>query len=80
MTKMCRKCLLNETGDDLYRTVMEYVASIPLEDRAPDEEYNRRLEFCKACGNLSNGMCSLCGCFVEVRAAKIKQNCVKDLW
>jgi len=78
---LCRKCLLEELqGDDLYRSVMEYIASIPLAEKAPEDEYQRRLKFCKACDCLSNGMCSLCGCFVEVRAAKVKQSCVKDLW
>ena len=77
----CRRCLLKEgQGDDLYRSVMEYVESIPAEEKASQREYKRRLEVCKTCGHLTNGMCRLCGCFVEVRAAKISQRCAKDFW
>jgi len=77
----CRRCLLREgQGEELYRSVMEYVAAISPEERTADEEYNRRLDFCKACDHLTNGMCALCGCFVEVRAAKSNQCCAKGFW
>ena len=77
----CRKCLLKEgQGEDLYRSVMEYVESIPLEEKVSEEEYDRRLKICKTCDYLTNGMCALCGCFVEVRAVKISQRCAKDFW
>ena len=45
--------------------------------RELDGTYAHRLELCKACGHLVNGMCELCGCFVEVRAAKINQHCAE---
>ena len=78
MDKPCR-CLLPQ-GEELYRSVMEYVDSIPLAERVLDEEYERRLGICKTCRHLSNGMCALCGCFVEVRAAKLNQGCADNLW
>jgi len=80
MTPLCRKCLLVESGDELYRTILEYVAAIPLNEKTPEEEYITRLEICKACDNLTNGMCILCGCYVELRAAKKIQRCVKYDW
>jgi len=67
-------------GEDLYRSVMEYISAIPLEEKAPKEEYKRRLGMCKVCDYLTNGMCALCGCFVEIRAAKVNQRCAKDFW
>ena len=81
--KPCRKCLLSETDETaFFKHVQEYVDSIPPEQKAPQKEYKRRLELCKACNHLTNGMCALCGCYVEVRAAKAEQHCVSspDIW
>ncbi len=38
-------------------------------------EYDARLELCKECEKLIGGMCRVCGCFVEVRAAKKSVHC-----
>ncbi|MCL2420981.1 MAG: DUF6171 family protein [Defluviitaleaceae bacterium] len=78
---LCRRCLLKESqGGDLYRSIMEYIDAIPLEEKSCIEAYNQRLEICKICDHLTNGMCALCGCFVEVRAAKSNQRCAGDFW
>ena len=70
----CRRCLLNEMSPEGYfRSIYEYIESIPAEDKTPDSEYRRRLELCKECPSLLNGLCRECGCFVEVRAAKRRQ-------
>ena len=50
---------------------------LPPQWKADQETYAHRLALCKACGHLVNGMCELCGCFVEVRAAKINQHCAE---
>ena len=77
-SQYCRKCLLNELDDrKLFEYVTDYIANLPEESKTPSDEYNRRLAICKACNHLVNGMCALCGCFVEVRAAKINQYCAK---
>ena len=41
----------------------------------PEAEYRRRLALCKGCGELANGICAQCGCFVELRAAKRQNRC-----
>jgi len=81
MTKPCHKCLLGENSD-IGKHIQEYVLSIPAEEKVTDTEYQRRLDICKNCSHLLDGMCILCGCYVEVRAAKAKQHCVKsvDVW
>ncbi|MCL2033612.1 MAG: DUF6171 family protein [Oscillospiraceae bacterium] len=80
MRKECR-CLLKELSDeDYFRNIYEYIALIPQEQKTPDGEYTARLENCKSCSNLTNGMCRLCGCFVETRAAKVHQYCPKGIW
>ncbi len=72
----CRRCLLSEIDrDGVYKTVLEYLASLDDAVRCGADEYASRLRICRACDRLSDGMCSLCGCFVEVRAAKKMQTC-----
>lgn len=73
---ICRRCLLRDLDDASYaRTVEEYIAAIPSGQKAPAEEYEKRLSLCRQCDRLVSGMCSLCGCFVEARAAKSSQHC-----
>ena len=78
---LCKKCLLREAqGEEMYQSIMEYVKTIPPEEKASEAEYQRRLEICQKCERLTNGLCALCGCFVEVRAAKARMYCANDLW
>lgn len=73
--RVCRQCLLREVSEDAFQNVYEYIASLDEAVRTPEEEYARRLDTCRACGELLSGMCRLCGCFVEVRAAKRALSC-----
>ena len=82
-SKPCRKCLLSEMNETaFFETVQQYIDSIPPHEKTPKDEYLRRLVLCKNCEYLTNGMCVLCGCYVEVRAAKAWQHCVngKGVW
>ena len=75
-TRYCRRCLLKDIDKDAYfANVYEYIASLSEDVRTPQEEYKKRLAQCKTCDSLVNGMCSQCGCFVEVRAAKKISRC-----
>ncbi|WMJ85856.1 DUF6171 family protein [Anaerocolumna sp. MB42-C2] len=72
----CERCLLRELSDrDYVKTVSGYISHIPKELRTPEETYKYRLEQCKKCQYLLNGLCRLCGCFVEIRAAVITNYC-----
>ena len=72
----CRKCLLSELSDQsLYEQVRKTIAAIPEEQRCSDREYRRRLEICRQCDALLSGMCRECGCYAEVRAARIGARC-----
>ena len=53
--------------------MQEYISNIDMHIRTGEKEYKSRLDICKQCDNLVNGMCKICGCFVEVRAA-VKNN------
>jgi hypothetical protein len=48
---------------------------LPDGERADAAEYARRLALCTACANLNRGTCAMCGCYVEIRAAKRAMRC-----
>lgn len=73
---VCKRCLLADIDvDGLYKKVSELVELIPEDIRASDELYHKRLEICRTCQSLENGICRECGCFVELRAATRKNYC-----
>jgi hypothetical protein len=79
----CKKCLVKDMPEEAYfKNLYEYIDSIDKDFKVSDEEYERRLELCKLCDNLLNGMCRKCGCFVELRAAMKTKNCpdTNKLW
>ncbi len=74
--KICRKCLLGDLDeDDFIRAMKERIAEYPADKRTEESEYRRRLEICRGCEHLGNGMCALCGCYVELRAIKRQSFC-----
>ena len=79
----CKKCLFAELDPEgIYASITERLALLPDEAKVPDEEYRRRLGICRSCSRLSSGTCTVCGCFVELRAAKKALSCPHedDLW
>lgn len=83
MKKPCRKCLLAEMDFDEYtQSLLDYIKSVPSDKRADEKLYRKRLEICRSCDELANGICAKCGCFVELRALKPNSYCAseKKLW
>lgn len=83
MKKPCLKCLLADMELDEYtQKVLDYARNLPEFERADDATYNHRLELCRQCNELANGICAKCGCFVELRAAKKNAYCASEnkLW
>lgn len=75
--KHCRRCLLRDMTDenDYYQSVIFYRSTMPQKKRTPDNEFEARLATCRECDSLENGTCRQCGCFVEIRAARIDMHC-----
>lgn len=73
----CRRCLLEDMPSEaeMARSVRELVELLPDAIRAPQEVTARRLGVCRTCDHLRSGMCELCGCYVELRAAKLPLRC-----
>lgn len=81
MVQECKKCLLYESAEgDILNDIKEKIAKLSESDKVSEDEYEKRLGFCKDCDNLISGVCMKCGCYVEFRAAFKKQKCpnVKD--
>lgn len=76
MDRFCKKCLLLEAGENaVYKTVSDYLETIGDSMKVSDEEYEKRLSYCKKCEYLISGMCRKCGCYIEVRAALKNKDC-----
>ena len=74
--KPCIRCLLKELGQEqLLESVRSFMDSISEEEKADAQEYQRRLELCRQCQWLNQGVCGKCGCFVEARACRQKAVC-----
>lgn len=72
----CKKCLLADIDPEgVYKRISELIALIPDEDRTTSAEYERRLSICRSCEDLNAGTCAVCGCYVELRAAKSPSVC-----
>ena len=77
--RFCRRCLLDELFEEKeYKHLQDYIEHLDKCIKTEDEEYKKRLGICKECDNLINGMCKICGCFVEMRAA-VKKNYCPDI-
>lgn len=76
MKAFCKRCLLDETDPEgLYLQIQKRIAMLDEDQKTDKQTYALRLEKCTACDKLSSGMCALCGCFVELRAAKADTRC-----
>ncbi len=79
--KICKRCLLSETDEaGVYRTIRRRIEQMSPEQRTGAEEYQRRLGICQACDALTNGLCGMCGCFIELRAAQQSRHCPCGQW
>lgn len=74
--RICKRCLLREQpGEEYFQKLENYIANLEEEDRVSQEVYEKRLEICGKCEYLMQGMCRLCGCFVELRASLRVRKC-----
>ncbi len=73
---LCRKCLQDTIEESGLREYLDsYAASLPMEIRAPEAEYTKRLSLCEDCSHRIRFTCVLCGCYIQARAAKKNQKC-----
>lgn len=76
MNHQCKKCLLLQAGENIkHQEIVDYLLTIPDDEKVSDNEYSRRITKCLDCQWLISGMCRKCGCYVEIRARIKNQNC-----
>jgi len=80
--RACRRCLTRELAgqEEIYHTIREYIDNLDSDIKAGRELYETRLEVCRECEMLLQGMCRSCGCYVELRAAVGKNVCPRKKW
>ena len=81
LQSMCKKCLIRDMDEAGYfENMFMYIKNLDETIKASEGLYEKRLERCKMCQRLINGMCNACGCFVEMRAAINHNKCPYDKW
>lgn len=79
--KPCRRCLLRDMNESVYRDiVLRGIDGILEEDRVDDETMQERLMICQSCEKLVSGTCLDCGCYVEIRSSMRKGRCPNKKW
>lgn len=79
--KHCRRCLLREMDrEEYFKNLYAYIDGLEEEVRAVEPVYQERLNCCRQCDLLMDGMCRACGCFVELRAAVGVNCCPYGKW
>lgn len=74
--KPCIRCLLRDLDkEESYQKFKLYLEQFDESIRTADEEYERRLQLCKRCECLREGICIKCGCYVEARALRKQAHC-----
>ena len=80
-TRVCRRCLLLESGrGDTLAEIQKRIEALPAAERTPRVQYEARLAVCAACEALVGGTCLKCGCYPEFRAAFRRQGCPIRRW
>lgn len=78
-SKLPCKCLLRQAGEiELAQNINEYISTLNEEIKADEDLYRQRLALCESCVHLSNGTCTKCGCYVEMRAAVKTNRCPSE--
>ena len=81
MNRDCKKCLLYESAEaDILNDIKSKIDKLSEQERADEDLYYHRLSLCQQCDNLISGVCMKCGCYVEFRAAFLKQKCPDSKW
>ncbi len=74
--RICKRCLLADFAPEEYLVNMRtYLSGLDEDIKVEDNLYRDRLSVCGKCDKLNEGICRICGCFVEYRAAIRIKSC-----
>lgn len=76
MERQCRTCLFSSIEkEQIQKNIEEYINSLSPDEKAGERLYKERLKICFECADCFDGLCRICGCFVQARAAKARSYC-----
>ena len=80
--RICRRCLTRDMigQEEYFVNLRSYIDNLDADIKAETELYEERLDICKECELLFQGMCRTCGCYVELRAAVTANSCPNRKW
>lgn len=80
--RVCKRCLTREMAgqEEYFQNLQDYIANLEPDIKAAEALYEERLQACKNCELLFQGMCRTCGCYVELRAAIAYNACPNHKW
>ena len=80
--RVCKRCLIRDMADqgEYFRSLQDYIDNLDIDIKTSDSLYEERLALCRECEMLLQGMCRKCGCYVELRAALVKNVCPAKQW
>ncbi len=79
--RFCKRCLVRDMDNkQMYETMYDYISHLDEEVKVAPEVYENRLEICKGCERLLEGVCNACGCYVEMRAVIQVRSCPYEKW
>ncbi len=80
--RLCRRCLTRDLQgqEEYFANLHEYIKNLDADIKADETLYEARLDVCRECDLLFQGMCRTCGCYVELRAAITKNKCPNKKW
>lgn len=74
--RTCKRCLLMDIAPEEYLEHMRiYLNGLGEDVKTEEQLYQERLSLCKECPELRDGLCRICGCYVEYRAAIKAKTC-----
>lgn len=65
---------------EYFQNLHDYIDGLDEDIKAGLDIYTERLVICKRCERLQDAMCNACGCYVELKAAILKNTCPYKLW
>lgn len=80
--RLCKRCLTRDMigQEEYFQNLRDYIANLDTDIKAEEAVYEERLNICKECELLFQGMCRSCGCYVELRAAVAHNACPHKKW
>lgn len=78
--RVCKRCLLQEAHAEYFESLRLYIESIDQDLKVDNDTYENRLNICKDCPHLYDGMCKGCGCYVELRGVMKRNSCPYNKW